>query len=1251
MSIVNRLLNRSTTLPRRQTASITSRITSNEPTRLTPSSNDALGVSRFTQPTERTSITSRITRPRLGGAQEETSQPSLRFKREEQAQQPRPTFQGQEIRGTLGLDSQTPAQRDIKRREEKFRLDAGQTSTLPVAQRRVDIQESNIRQDIAKQESDRITQRINELKREQGVFGTRNLAEIAELNRQRTSQTLQAKPEIAGFLEGASAGLQSKAVENLKPELQQGFQQATQEEGFKQGQLSGTIARNISQYAVLGGLLKGSQIGQKILGGAGASTGRRILGQQGVDLLIDTIVQSPDEYFEAIREDKTIGQAAKDFAINRGIDVLFNVAIGGLTGDLNKARRTLDTPSAQEAMKSVGLDPTETLKVLDSGNQQAIKTIQDNLNAKVANFEPTKPQSITQRLTAEPEVKAFQEGEVPQFDDLVIRTGPESPTKPLSDLPKTEDLVLTELPKRPKGDIRDFADRTYQELVSKNAPFERIGKLAKDETLTARAGNLNRTTGTIDYNISKAQSDMQGNDIGLSMQDIFKDIPEAEKRTYFDYMLNKHNIDRFQEGKPVFGDAVTEFDSTAKVRALEAQNPNLVQTQKNVTNYFDKLNQEWAVKSGLISNETAQFLKDKYPNYVPTYRALDIDRAMGGGSGNFVSQVIKKAKGSEKQILPLDQQMAMLTDRTIRNARKNEVMLQLDDVFTANPEAVGRYIKSVSDVEAKPVTDILDIGSELEREVVKKGNDFVVTYYKNGEPKQMTVNETLYNAMRKMEQTYADKGLNVIRKYATNPFKSLITTYNPLFAVRNVMRDVPTALMYSNNPLKMIQSVPEATKQMLNNGDLWKKYQALGGTRSGLFNYDKGVKFDFAGDTGFKETAKKAITGVGEKAEALNNFTETLPRFSEFVASMKETGGNEALSLMRAAEVTTDFSRFGNITKKADAVVPYLNASVQGIDRFARQMRNKPLETIARGGVVITAPTLILDQINKNNDAYNEMSARERNQYYHIPKEDGTFWRIPRSREVGALLGTTFEWLARSMRGQEVTPEEVMSIATENFTPVNGFDSNILKPAGNFWKIVSGSDPDAKNFFGSKIIPTSLQKYSPSQQFDEKTTSIAKNLGAFLDVSPKAIDYLMDSYLGVIGDVGMPYLTDQKVDHLAPLERAFIADPVFKSEAQNNFYDSLDKLRKESNDFNQANEVPSKIVTPLEKQVSMLNKVSRQLSDLRKEQKAAQTAGDDDKVRALRQAMNELSKNAINDTIKEEELEKQLAELLQRLNK
>ena len=78
-------------------------------------------------------------------------------------------------------------------------------------------------------------------------------------------------------------------------------------------------------------------------------------------------------------------------------------------------------------------------------------------------------------------------------------------------------IVMTDIPSVRKSTVGENIERLYQETVSKAAPFETLARKTDTPLLRASATNLNRTTGTIDYNISKAQSDMDGNQIGDSI--------------------------------------------------------------------------------------------------------------------------------------------------------------------------------------------------------------------------------------------------------------------------------------------------------------------------------------------------------------------------------------------------------------------------------------------------------------------------------------------------------------------------------------------------------------------------------------------------------------------------------------------------------------------------------------------------------------------------------------------------------------
>ena len=61
-------------------------------------------------------------------------------------------------------------------------------------------------------------------------------------------------------------------------------------------------------------------------------------------------------------------------------------------------------------------------------------------------------------------------------------------------------------------------------------------------------------------------------------------------------------------------------------------------------------------------------------------------------------------------------------------------------------------------------------------------------------------------------------------------------------------------------------------------------------------------------------------------------------------------------------------------------------------------------------------------------------------------------------------------------------------------------------------------------------------------------------------------------------------------------------------------------------------------MTPYEEERNKLNKLAKQLSDLRKQQTEAQKEKNEEKVREIRIEMNQLSKDAVSSLKSEEEL-------------
>jgi hypothetical protein len=101
---------------------------------------------------------------------------------------------------------------------------------------------------------------------------------------------------------------------------------------------------------------------------------------------------------------------------------------------------------------------------------------------------------------------------------------------------------------------------------------------------------------------------------------------------------------------------------------------------------------------------------------------------------------------------------------------------------------------------------------------------------------------------------------------------------------------------------------------------------------------------------------------------------------------------------------------------------------------------------------------------------------------------------------------------------------------------------------------------------------------SPEQQYDEKTTTLAKFMGDNFGLSPKKVDYLMDSYAGVIYDI-MKKSGDSKakggviskgIGGIADTTKANFTINTDYGKTTASYYDLINKHRTDKADFNKS---------------------------------------------------------------------------------
>lgn len=190
--------------------------------------------------------------------------------------------------------------------------------------------------------------------------------------------------------------------------------------------------------------------------------------------------------------------------------------------------------------------------------------------------------------------------------------------------------------------VREKAQRQLAELRAKlNREVNGFAEMT-DENISTAAGK--------DTTLTKAYTEAQ--------------IAAAKQYKQFQAWAEK------QFDKPVFGSSVTADDSRAAAADLLDAHPEFEKWAKDVYAYLDGL-MEVRKQGGLVSADMAQYMKELYPHYVPTYR--DMPSTSGGYSNPnsvAVNSTIKSAKGGNQDIMPLIDSIARQTLQTFSAAKR-----------------------------------------------------------------------------------------------------------------------------------------------------------------------------------------------------------------------------------------------------------------------------------------------------------------------------------------------------------------------------------------------------------------------------------------------------------------------------------------------------------------------------------------------------------------------------------------------------
>ena len=608
------------------------------------------------------------------------------------------------------------------------------------------------------------------------------------------------------------------------------------------------------------------------------------------------------------------------------------------------------------------------------------------------------------------------------------------------------------------------------------------------------------------------------------------------------------------------------------IKELEGKyGKDITKYQQELVKYHkDLLDEDFA--GGIISKERYDKLTKKYENYIPTYREYD-DLVKRSFSEDINAINIYQARGAEHMagIIPQYTQMIVKTNTVMKRVAENEMLNVVSKINNIPIEKLPH---------GHTPDELIEVSSGVYKTAT---GEHKIYYRENGKGVSMTIPEEAYHAIKQwsgaeraaiMEyKLFNNKAANVAAKGMTQgarAFKAFITDYSIIFGCRNFVRDTTTALVYSNHPAQWLKSFPKACMAIVNKSSPYhaamQQYIKDGGRYNALVTSTDLAKMPKIGK-------KEGIPGL-RYIKDFNTAMETLPRMSEYIATIERLAKKEGISfdeavkkraiadeaMYNAKEVTLNFDRAGQYGRMLNrGFVPFFNPSVQGLDKLARFLvkDNKSMEEFVSAGMkvagMVAAPAVAWEMIVGDNEAYQKLSAYNKYAYVCVPlgpddNGDEQFLKIPRAREI-ASLQLPIEWFCQNVIYQNRDGEanlfdsakQALGLGIEQIGPVNPLTDNFYSP---IWRLahnktwmggrIEGYEDEDKRKRGQVNdiydAETSSAAVAIAGMLNDKQTKFLKDIGVGKDamswiqkhqMSPKQLDNLFDSYMGVIYDMGI----------------------------------------------------------------------------------------------------------------------------------
>lgn len=526
----------------------------------------------------------------------------------------------------------------------------------------------------------------------------------------------------------------------------------------------------------------------------------------------------------------------------------------------------------------------------------------------------------------------------------------------------------------------------------------------------------------------------------------------------------------------------------------------------------------YMVEKGRMSEQTYSEIKQNNDYYVALNRVLEAApgeevvvyqnkaaKAVANGK-----EVVKKIKGSSKTIKNPYESLIESTQRAIKEADRNEIMLAFRDLFKAN--------RSMGDGEVVSTSEIAREATANDKNTIK--------IFVNGKPEYWQLQEDVFKAVKNLSEASFDLPPLIT---AIPKIVRWTITNHPVFLMRNRIRDFQARFILSKNAEKGFDIY---TKKGVKSESI-DGYQLFGGGQAGYYlldqnAYSKQLKKSIRELAKDKGTILLSPRRMASKYTDLLRSSEVSTRIEEYRSAFKKAKErglddyNASIYAASEARDLMDFAVSGYYLKVINQLVPFSNAAVQGLRKSIRTAQSDPKGLAIRIALYTLIPTVIermFVSLTDSDEEYEQFPAWRRDLFYNF-KISGNLWiSIPKPFELG-MVGSAAGRAIDHSKGQEDAFEGYAGSVSRSLLPVDesaiaGFSKGIIEGMAN------------KDFYRDRPI---IPRFEEDLSIENRNTRTASRLGkaiqstfGYVDVpvDGRIADHVIESTFTYFGRFGL----------------------------------------------------------------------------------------------------------------------------------